>query len=212
MYRTYIKRVLDIVLSLLALIVLGPVFAVVALMVRIKLGKPVLFRQTRPGKDEKLFRIFKFRTMTDQRDQYGDLLPDIQRLPRFGRILRSTSLDELPELINILTGDMSFVGPRPLAVEYLPYYSETERHRHDVRPGLTGLAQINGRNALQWEKRFGYDVYYVEHLSFFLDVKIMIQTFFKVFRQEDVVPLGEGIEEDFNTYRERQKKSGKAEE
>lgn len=212
MYREYIKRVLDILLSSLAIVALSPIMAMTALLVRIKLGTPVLFKQVRPGKDEKLFRLYKFRTMTDQKDACGELLPDTQRLSRFGRILRSTSLDELPELVNIIRGDMSIVGPRPLAVEYLPYYSEQERHRHDVRPGLTGLAQINGRNALQWEKRFAYDTYYVEHMSFWLDLKILVKTVFKVFHQEDVIPLGEGTEEDFNVYRERQRQSGKAEE
>lgn len=211
MYRAFIKRILDIVLSLLAIVVLSPLFAILALVVRIKLGSPVLFRQIRPGKNGELFCIYKFRTMTDERDEHGELLPDTERLPRMGRLLRSTSLDELPELVNILKGDMSFVGPRPLAVEYLPYYNEQERHRHDVRPGLTGLAQINGRNALQWEKRFAFDLYYVAHLSFLLDMKILVKTAFKVFRREDVVPLGEGTEEDFHTYRMRQRSSEQAE-
>ena len=205
MYRAFIKRILDIVLSLLAIVALGPIFAILALLVRIRLGRPVLFRQIRPGKDGKLFCIYKFRSMVDQKDDQGELLPDTERTSRFGRVLRSTSLDELPELVNILKGDMSLVGPRPLAVEYLPYYSEEERRRHDVRPGLTGLAQINGRNTLQWEQKFAYDIYYVDHLSFLLDLKIMLQTPLKVFRREDVVPLGEGIEEDFNIYRERQR-------
>ncbi len=206
MYRAFIKRILDIVLSLLAIVVLSPIFAILALMVRIRLGRPVLFRQIRPGKDGKLFCIYKFRSMADQKDDQGELLPDTERTSRFGRVLRSTSLDELPELVNILKGDMSLVGPRPLAVEYLPYYSEEERRRHDVRPGLTGLAQINGRNTLQWEQKFAYDIYYVDHLSFPLDVRIMLQTPLKVFRREDVVPFGEGIEEDFNVYRERQRR------
>ena len=206
MYRAFIKRILDIVLSLLAIVVLSPIFAILALMVRIKLGRPVLFRQIRPGKDGKLFCIYKFRSMADQKDDQGELRPDTERTSRFGSVLRSTSLDELPELVNILKGDMSLVGPRPLAVEYLPYYSEEERRRHDVRPGLTGLAQINGRNTLQWEQKFAYDIYYVDHLSFPLDVKIMLQTPLKVFRREDVVPFGEGIEEDFNVYRERQRR------
>ena len=206
MYRAFIKRILDIVLSLLAIVVLSPIFAILALMVRIKLGRPVLFRQIRPGKDGKLFCIYKFRSMADQKDDQGELLPDTERTSRFGSVLRSTSLDELPELVNILKGDMSLVGPRPLAVEYLPYYSEEERRRHDVRPGLTGLAQINGRNTLQWEQKFAYDIYYVDHLSFPLDVRIMLQTPLKVFRREDVVPFGEGIEEDFNVYRERQRR------
>lgn len=210
MYRACIKRALDILLSSAALIVLSPLIGVLALLVRIKLGSPVLFRQIRPGKDEKLFCIYKFRTMANQKDDQGELLPDKERTSRFGRALRSTSLDELPELVNILKGDMSLVGPRPLAVEYLPYYTEAERHRHDVRPGLTGLAQINGRNTLQWEQKFAFDVYYVDHLSFPLDLKIMLRTPLKVFRQEDVVPFGEGIEEDFNIYRERQRSGEEA--
>ena len=158
MYKKIIKRFLDILISLFGLIILSPVFLIVAILVRIKLGSPVFFKQERPGKDEKIFKLYKFRSMSDKKDENGKLLPDKERLTRFGKILRSTSLDELPELFNILKGDMSLIGPRPLAVSYLPYYNEKEKHRHDVRPGLTGLAQINGRNALNWEERFAYDI------------------------------------------------------
>ena len=185
-YEKYIKRLLDIVLSGGALIVLSPVLAVTAVLVRTKLGSPVIFCQERPGKDEKIFKLYKFRSMTDEKDEQGNLLPDEVRLTRFGKLLRSTSLDELPELWNILRGDMSIVGPQPLLVSYLPYYTEQERHRHDVRPGLTGLAQVNGRNNLTWEQKFAYDLEYVEHLSFVNDVKIILQTVFKVFARADV--------------------------
>ena len=162
MYRKCIKRCLDFLLSLCGIIVLGPVLVVLAVLVRVKLGSPVLFHQERPGRHEKIFKLYKFRSMTDEKDAEGNLLPDEVRLTKFGRLLRSTSLDELPELFNILKGDMSLIGPRPLLVRYLPYYTEEERHRHDVRPGLTGLAQVNGRNALGWEDRFRYDLDYVK--------------------------------------------------
>lgn len=185
-YEKYIKRLMDVVLSGGALIVLSPVLLVTAVLVRIKLGSPVIFCQSRPGKDEKIFNLYKFRSMTDQRDEKGDLLPDEVRLTKFGKLLRSTSLDELPELWNILRGDMSIVGPRPLLVSYLPYYTEEERHRHDVQPGLTGLAQVNGRNNLTWEQKFAYDLEYVNHLSFVNDVKIVFQTVLKVFARADV--------------------------
>lgn len=187
-YCRLVKRWLDILFSLMALIVLSPVFLILALLVRMKLGSPVLFKQQRPGKDEKPFLLCKFRSMTDQRDARGELLPDDQRLPKFGRVLRSTSLDELPELLNILKGDMSFVGPRPLLMEYLPYYTEEERHRHDVRPGLTGWAQINGRNAIDsWEERFRYDLEYVNNVSFVMDLKIIFRTVGKVIRRSDIL-------------------------
>ena len=185
-YETYVKRALDVALSGCALAALSPVMGVTALLVRQKLGSPVIFCQERPGKDEQIFRLYKFRTMTDARGADGELLPDAQRLTPFGRRLRSTSLDELPELWNILRGDMSIVGPRPLLVEYLPYYTADERHRHDVRPGLTGLAQVNGRNALRWEDRFAYDVDYVDHVSFALDAKIVLMTVGKVLSRSDV--------------------------
>lgn len=176
MYRLFIKRLLDFVLSLIALVVLSPIILIVALLVKIKLGSPVLFKQERPGKNEKIFRMYKFRTMTDKKDEDGDLLPDDVRLTKFGKVLRSTSLDELPELFNILKGDMSIVGPRPLLVKYLPLYNEYQKHRHDVRPGFTGWAQCNGRNALSWEKKFDLDVYYTKHVTFLLDLRIIFKT------------------------------------
>lgn len=185
-YETYVKRALDVALSGCALAVLSPVMGMTALLVRQKLGSPVIFCQERPGKDEKIFKLYKFRTMTDARGANGGLLPDAQRLTPFGRRLRSTSLDELPELWNILRGDMSIVGPRPLLVKYLPYYTAEERRRHAVRPGLTGLAQVNGRNALRWEDRFAYDVDYVDHISFALDAKIVLMTVGKVLSRSDV--------------------------
>lgn len=185
-YEKYIKRLLDIVLSGGALIVLSPVLLVTAILVRGKLGSPVIFCQPRPGKDEKIFNLYKFRSMTDERDEQGELLPDEVRLTKFGKLLRSTSLDELPELWNILKGDMSVVGPRPLLVRYLPLYNEEQKHRHDVRPGLTGWAQANGRNALSWEDKFRYDVWYVQHLSFALDVKTVLLTVKEVFCREGI--------------------------
>lgn len=192
MYRLVVKRLIDMILSGFALVILSPVLIVVAVLVKVKLGSPVLFKQPRPGiidkstGKEKIFKIFKFRTMTDERDAEGNLLPDTVRLTKFGRFLRSTSLDELPELINIFLGDMSIVGPRPLAVVYLPYYTNRERHRHDVRPGLTGWAQINGRNSISWENKFKYDLEYVEKMSFFFDVKIIVLTVKKVFIRDGI--------------------------
>ena len=175
-YEKFVKRFLDIFLSGMALIILSPVLLVTAILVRVKLGSPVIFCQERPGKDEKIFKLHKFRSMSDARDENGELLPDKKRLGKFGRTLRATSLDELPELWDIFRGKMSIVGPRPLLVEYLPYYTEEERHRHDVRPGLTGWAQVHGRNLASWEEKFAYDVDYVDHISFALDVKIIFMT------------------------------------
>ena len=186
MYRKYIKRILDIFISLSGLIVLSPVLLILWVLVRLKLGSPVLFTQQRPGKNEKIFNLYKFRSMTDEKDESGNLLPDEVRLTSFGKKLRSTSLDELPELFNILKGDMSIVGPRPLLVRYLPRYNEFQRHRHDVRPGLTGLAQTHGRNALTWEKKFEYDVEYVNKLSFALDVSIFVATVGAVLKREGI--------------------------
>lgn len=186
-YAKYIKRILDIICALLAMIVFCWLYAIVAILVRVKLGSPVIFKQQRPGKDEKIFTLYKFRTMTDERDENGELLPDEVRLTEFGKALRSTSLDEIPEVWNILKGDMSVVGPRPLAVQYLPYYTESERHRHDVRPGLTGLAQVSGRNNLRWEEKFFFDLEYVRACNFILDVKIIFQTVRKVVCRKDVV-------------------------
>jgi len=185
-YRRFVKRPMDFILSLIAIIVLSPIFLIVAILVRTKLGSPVLFKQKRPGLNESIFTMYKFRTMTDERDENGNLLPNHIRLTRFGRLLRSTSLDELPELINILKGDMSLIGPRPLLVEYLPLYNNHQKHRHDVRPGLSGLAQVNGRNSINWEKKFEYDVQYVENLTFLLDCKIILETILKVFKREGI--------------------------
>lgn len=185
-YEKYIKRLLDIVLSGCALIVLSPLLVVTAILVRVKLGSPVIFCQERPGKDEKIFKLHKFRSMSDARDETGALLPDKERLTGFGKKLRALSIDELPELWDIFRGKMSIVGPRPLLVEYLPYYTENERHRHDVRPGLTGLAQINGRNTLTWEQKFAYDLEYVQHISFCEDIKILFSTVGKVLNRSGV--------------------------
>lgn len=186
MYRKFFKRILDFTVSLVALIVLSPVFLVLTVLGAVKMKGNPFFTQLRPGKDEKIFKLIKFRSMTCQKDENGNLLPDDLRLTRYGKLLRSTSLDELPELINILKGDMSLVGPRPLLVEYLPYYTPEERHRHDVRPGLTGLAQVNGRNAISWDTKLGYDVQYVEDITFSKDVAILLQTVVKVFNRSDI--------------------------
>ena len=190
MYERYFKRIFDIICALAAIIVFSWLYIIVAILVRVKLGSPVIFKQKRPGKDEKIFELYKFRTMTDERDENGKLLPDDVRLTRFGRLLRKTSLDELPEAFNILKGDMSVVGPRPLLVEYLPYYTEEEKHRHDVRPGLSGLAQIKGRNAISWEEKFTFDVEYVENISFMGDIKIIILTVWKAFVKEEGILVG----------------------
>lgn len=198
MYTKYIKRPMDFILSLIALICLSPIMAVTALLVRIKLGSPVLFTQERPGKDEKIFRLYKFRTMTDKRDENGELLPDEVRLTKFGKALRQTSIDELPELFNILRGDMSIVGPRPLLVKYLPRYNEHQRRRHEVRPGLSGLAQVHGRNAISWEEKFDWDVKYVNNITFLGDVKIILQTVWKAFvKEEGISAEGQATMEEF---------------
>ena len=186
MYAKYFKRMLDFILSLTALIILSPILLIVAILVRIKLGSPIIFKQQRPGKNEKIFTLYKFRTMTDKKDEKGNLLPDSERLTKFGKLLRSTSLDELPELINILKDDMSIVGPRPLLVKYLPYYTEEEKHRHDVRPGLTGLAQICGRNNLDWNERFEMDLKYVNSVSFKEDLIIIFKTISSVLKHNDI--------------------------
>lgn len=207
MYKKGIKRLLDIILSGTALLVLSPVLLVVAILVRTKLGSPVIFHQERPGKDEKIFTLCKFRTMTDGKDEKGNLLPDEVRLTRFGKLLRSTSLDELPELWNILKGDMSIIGPRPLLVRYLPFYTEEERKRHSVRPGLTGLAQVNGRNALNWEDRFAYDLAYVENCSLALDIKIIFMTVGKVFSRSGTLSGDAQVVEDFDKYRSKNREN-----
>ena len=186
MYAKYIKRALDAVLSFCALTVLSPVLLVLTVLGAIMMKGNPFFTQLRPGKDEKIFRLIKFRTMTCEKDKEGKLLPDEQRLNKYGKILRATSLDELPELINIFIGNMSIVGPRPLLVSYLPYYNEEEKHRHDVRPGLTGLAQVNGRNNLTWEQKFAYDLEYVRNISFAMDVKVIFTTVVKVLKRSDV--------------------------
>lgn len=185
-YKRFIKRPMDFCLSLAAIIVLSPVFFVLALLIRNKLGHPVLFKQQRPGLNEKVFTLYKFRTMTDQRDEQGALLPDDQRLTKFGNFLRSTSLDELPELVNVVKGDMAVIGPRPLLVQYLPLYNEKQKRRHEVRPGLSGLAQVNGRNAISWEEKFDLDVKYVDTVSFVEDWKIILLTLKKVFKREGI--------------------------
>ena len=186
MYANYVKRILDLMLSLIAVIICTPIFLVLFMLVRIKLGSPVLFTQERPGKDEKIFRLYKFRTMTSQTDAHGELLPDDIRLTSFGKKLRATSLDELPELFNILKGDMSIVGPRPLLVKYLPLYNEEQRHRHDVRPGLTGQAQVHGRNAISWEEKFKHDVAYTRNVTFLNDCRIILATILKVIKRDGI--------------------------
>ena len=186
MYQKYFKRLFDILLALCCIIVSGPVLLILAVLVRLKLGSPIIFRQERPGYQNKIFTLYKFGSMTDAVDKDGNLLPDQERLPRFGRLLRSTSLDELPEFFNILFGHMSFVGPRPLLKNYVDLYSARQVRRADVRPGLTGLAQVNGRNAISWEEKFEFDLEYVENISFLLDVKIVFQTFLKVFKRSGI--------------------------
>lgn len=181
LYERFFKRALDIFCSLMALLVFWWLYVIVAILVRVKLGSPVLFTQDRPGKDEKIFKLYKFRTMTDARDENGNLLPDDVRLTKFGKLLRSTSLDELPEVFNILKGDMSIIGPRPLLVKYLPLYNEEQKRRHEVRPGLSGYAQVNGRNSVSWEEKFRMDVEYVDHVTFVGDVKIILGTVLKAF-------------------------------
>lgn len=208
-YNRFVKRFLDIICALLAMTFFCWLYVIIAILVRVKLGSPVIFKQDRPGKidkktgNEKIFSLYKFRSMSNAKDENGELLPDAQRLTKFGRILRATSLDELPEAWNILKGDMSVIGPRPLAVQYLPYYTDEERKRHTVRPGLSGWAQVNGRTAASWEKRFKYDIEYVENLSFLLDVKIIIETVKKVIMRSNIVEAGS--QGDFDKYRIRQR-------
>ena len=190
MYK-FFKRLIDIICSLIGLILFFPILLVVALLIRINLGSPVFFTQTRLGKDGKEFKMIKFRTMRDSLDKFGQLLPDEQRLTKFGKILRSTSLDELPELINVLKGDMTLVGPRPLLVEYKELYSERQFRRHEVSPGITGWAQINGRNAISWNERFELDVWYVDNISFLLDMKILVMTILKVIKRDGINEQGQ---------------------
>ncbi len=203
MYAKYIKRILDFILSLLALIVLSPIMLVIYILVLIKIGKPAIFKQKRPGKNEKIFTLYKFRTMTDEKDENGNLLPDEKRLTKFGKFLRSTSLDELPELINIIKGDMAIVGPRPLLVEYLEYYTEEEKHRHDVRPGLTGLAQVSGRNTITWEEKFKQDNKYIKNITSINDIKIIIKTIGKVFKRDGISQEGNATMEKFKGDKEK---------
>lgn len=185
-YSKYIKRSMDFILALIGLLILSPILLIVAILVRTKLGSPIIFKQKRPGLNEKIFTMYKFRTMTDAKDENGELLANDLRLTKFGKRLRSMSLDELPELFNILKGDMSIIGPRPLLIEYLNFYNKEQKHRHDVRPGLSGWAQVNGRNSISWEKKFLYDIEYVKNIKFFFDFKIIMMTIIKVFRRENV--------------------------
>ncbi len=194
MYQKWLKRLIDIVVSAAGIIVLSPVLLILWILVRVKLGKPAIFTQERPGKDEKIFKLYKFRSMTGERDEKGELLPDEVRLTAFGEKLRGTSLDELPELFNILKGDMSLIGPRPLLVGYLPYYTKREQLRHSVRPGLTGLAQVSGRNFIAWDDRLAKDVEYVENLSLLLDLKILLKTVMVVFKKENVAVETDSVE------------------
>lgn len=200
-YERYIKRLFDIICALAALIVFGWLYIIVAILVRIFMGSPIIFKQPRPGKDEKIFKLYKFRTMRDGFYEDGEPFPDEERLTAFGVFLRKTSLDELPEVFNILKGDMSVVGPRPLLVKYLPYYTEEQHHRHDVRPGLSGYAQVHGRNAVSWEDKFDMDLKYIKHITFLGDVKIILQTVFKVFvKQEGISSETSATMEDFEKY------------
>ena len=207
MYKYFFKRILDIILSLIFIICFWWLYIVIAILVKTKLGSPIIFSQDRPGKNQKIFKMYKFRTMTDEKDSYGNLLLDVERLTKFGNFLRSTSLDEIPELWNVLKGEMSLVGPRPLLVDYLPYYTEEENRRHNVRPGITGWAQVNGRNALSWEEKFKYDTEYVGKLSLKLDIKILFLTLKKVLRKEDISDFKENnVEVHLAEYRENFKK------
>lgn len=209
MYKKYIKRILDFILSLIAIIVLSPILLISAILVRIKLGSPVIFKQKRPGKDEKIFTLYKFRTMTDEKDEEGNLLPDSERITKFGKFLRSTSIDELPELINILKGDMSIVGPRPLLIRDMIFMTDEQRKRHSVRQGLTGLAQVNGRNNVNWEDKINYDLQYIEKITFTGDVKIVLKTVGKVFARKDIETDGMDTAEDLCDYLLRTEKISK---
>lgn len=202
MYKRYIKRCCDVILSVIALLILMPCLMVIGILIRLSLRKPILFIQQRIGKDNKPFDMLKFRSMTDKRDQNNHLLPDNERLTSFGRFLRKTSIDELPALLNVIKGEMSLIGPRPLPIVYYPYFSDEELHRHDVRGGLTGLAQINGRNALTWEQKFGYDLEYVRNISFVLDCKIFLKTIVKVFKRSDVLTRRDDGKGDLDAQRE----------
>ena len=207
MYKNFFKRFLDIIVSLTFILCFWWLYVVIAILVRIKLGSPILFKQDRPGQNEKIFKMYKFRTMIDAKDGLGILLPDSERLTSFGKFLRSTSLDEIPELWNVLKGEMSLVGPRPLMPKYLAYYTEEEKKRHNVRPGVTGWAQVNGRNSLTWEDKFRYDLEYVNSVSFWFDLKIVFITIKKVFKRQDISDFSdENKEIDFDEYRRMEKK------
>ena len=197
MYQKYIKRLLDIILSLIAIIITLPIFLITGILVLIFLGKPAIFRQKRPGKNEKIFTMYKFRTMSNKKDKDGNLLPDELRLTKLGKFLRKTSLDEIPEFINILKGDMSFVGPRPLRVDYLPLYNKEQKHRHDIRPGLTGLAQVSGRNNITWSEKFKYDLDYISNITFLNDLKIILLTIEKVVLRKDIYSNNKEFSEKF---------------
>lgn len=204
-YKNYLKRILDITCSLGFILCFWWLYIVVAVLVKRKLGSPVIFKQQRPGLNGKIFTMYKFRSMTDAKDKNGNLLSDAERLPKFGQLLRATSLDEIPEFINVIKGDMSLIGPRPLACQYLSYYTEEENKRHNVRPGITGWAQVNGRNAISWEAKFRYDVEYVEKLTFILDIKIIFLTIKKVIKKEDISNFkNEYVEINFDEYRRKQ--------
>jgi len=209
MYRKYIKRLLDIIMAAAGIIVLSPVMLVTAFLVHVKLGSPVIFKQKRPGKNEKIFEMYKFRSMTDERDQDGNLLPDEVRLTEFGKKLRATSLDELPELFNILKGDMSVVGPRPQLVRDMVFMSSKQRKRHEVLPGLTGLAQVNGRNKISWEEKLSWDLKYVNHISLRTDLSIVVKTIIKVLKKENISTMGMETAEDLGDYLVRTKKINK---
>ena len=207
MYRNFFKRFLDILISSIFILCFWWLYIIISILVKIKLGSPIIFKQDRPGLNEKIFKMYKFRTMTNKKDSWGNLLPDIERLTPFGKFLRTTSLDEIPELWNVLKGEMSLVGPRPLLIEYLDYYTIEENKRHSVKPGITGWAQINGRNSLLWEEKFKYDIEYVDKLNFFFDLKIMFLTIKKVIKKENISDFkGENKEIDFDKYRKMEKK------
>ncbi|QCR34437.1 sugar transferase [Lysinibacillus sp. SGAir0095] len=197
MYKQFFKRALDFMIALMAILLLSPLYLIVAILVRFKLGSPVIFKQERPGRDEKIFTLYKFRSMTNERDEKGELLPETVRLTKFGVFLRSTSLDELPQLFNVLKGEMSIIGPRPLIVYYLPLYNDHQKRRHEVRPGITGLAQVKGRNFISWEEKFDLDVEYIEKLSFLNDLRIVLLTIKIVLGRKDVYVDAEKIMEDF---------------
>ena len=198
MYKKFIKPLLDKILALILIIVFSPIMLITAILIYLKMGRPIIFTQERPGYKGKIFKIYKFRTMTNEKDENGNLLPDEKRLKGIGKVIRSLSLDELPQLFNVLKGDMSFIGPRPLLVEYLPLYNEEQKKRHDVLPGITGLAQVNGRNAISWKKKFEYDVEYVNNLSFLMDMKIIFLTIQKVIKRDGISQEGNATMEKFN--------------